>query len=115
MMSQHFSKSLLIGPDYCWQGTIVSSKLQKKILGVITSLRRSHRFAQLGDPLAAMSTLTRSFTPLLRTTRFALRQRKGINPVEQVFGRDHNGARGLATSFERTKPHVNIGIFYPRI
>jgi len=57
-----------------------------------------------------MVVLTRSFAPLLRTTRLVVRQQKGINPVHQVFGRDANGIRGLATVFERSKPHVNIGM-----
>ncbi|MCJ1486218.1 translation elongation factor Tu [Schaereria dolodes] len=56
-----------------------------------------------------MSSLARSLAPLLRTSRLALQQQKGVNPVQQVFGRDRNGVRGLATVFERTKPHVNIG------
>ena len=57
-----------------------------------------------------MVILTRSFTPLLRTTRLAIRQQKGINPVQQVFSKDANRIRGLATVFERSKPHVNIGM-----
>jgi len=56
-----------------------------------------------------MPAFTRSLNPLLRTGRCALRQQKGVNPVQQVFARDRNGVRGLATVFERTKPHVNIG------
>lgn len=57
-----------------------------------------------------MVVLTRSLAPLLRTTRLAVRQQKGLNPVEQVFGRDANGVRCLATAFDRSKPHVNIGM-----
>lgn len=57
-----------------------------------------------------MVVFNRSFAPLLRTTRLAIRQQKGINPVHQVFGTDANGIRGLATVFARSKPHVNIGI-----
>ena len=57
-----------------------------------------------------MPALTRSLAPLLRTGRYALRQQKGVNPVQQVFALDRNGIRGLATVFERTKPHVNIGM-----
>ena len=57
-----------------------------------------------------MVVLTRSLTPLLRTTRLAVRQQKGINPIQQVFGKDANGARCLATAFDRSKPHVNIGM-----
>lgn len=56
-----------------------------------------------------MVVITRSLAPILRTSRLALRQQRGVNPVQQVFGRDANGIRGLATVFERSKPHVNIG------
>lgn len=56
-----------------------------------------------------MVVLTRSLAPILRTTRLATRQQKGINPLQQVFAGDANGVRGLATVFERSKPHVNIG------
>lgn len=52
---------------------------------------------------------TRSLTPLLRTSRLAVRLQKGVNPVQQVFCRHSERVRGLATAFERTKPHVNIG------
>ena len=57
-----------------------------------------------------MVIITRSLTPILRTSRLALWQQKGVNPVQQVFGRDVNGIRGLATVFERSRPHVNIGM-----
>lgn len=56
-----------------------------------------------------MVIITRSLTPILRTSRLALWQQRGVNPVQQVFGRDANGIRGLATVFERSRPHVNIG------
>lgn len=56
-----------------------------------------------------MVVITRSLVPILRASRLAVRQQKGVNPVQQVFGRDANGIRGLATVFERSKPHVNIG------
>ncbi|KAL9133427.1 MAG: hypothetical protein Q9175_005390 [Cornicularia normoerica] len=56
-----------------------------------------------------MVAITRSLAPILRTSRLAVRQQKCVNPVQQVFGRDTNGIRGLATVFERSKPHVNIG------
>lgn len=58
-----------------------------------------------------MSNFTRSIAPLLRTSRLAIRQRPSVNPITQVFGRELNGARGFAQVFERTKPHVNIGMF----
>lgn len=57
-----------------------------------------------------MLIFTRSLAPLLRTSRLAVRRQKGVNPVQQVFCRDSYGVRGLATVFERTKPHVNIGM-----
>ena len=56
-----------------------------------------------------MVVITRSLVPLLRTSRLAVQQQRGVNPVQQVFGRGANGIRGLATAFERSKPHVNIG------
>lgn len=56
-----------------------------------------------------MLSFTRSLAPLLRTSRLALRRQKGVNPLQQVFCRDSYGVRGMATVFERTKPHVNIG------
>ena len=56
-----------------------------------------------------MVVVTRSLAPILRTSRLALRQQRGVNPVQHVFGKDASGMRGLATHFERSKPHVNIG------
>lgn len=58
-----------------------------------------------------MSTFTRSIAPLLRTGRLAIRHRPTVNPITQVFGQEVNGVRGFAQVFERTKPHVNIGMF----
>ena len=60
-----------------------------------------------------MVIITRSLTPILRTSRIALWQQSGVNPVHKVFGRDANGIRGLATVFERSRPHVNIGMRLP--
>lgn len=58
-----------------------------------------------------MSTFTRSIAPLLRTGRLAIQHRFSVNPVTQVLGRDVSGVRGFAQVFERTKPHVNIGMY----
>ena len=55
-----------------------------------------------------MSAISRSLTPFLRTSRYAVFGQKGVNPVQRILS-DRNGARALATAFERTKPHVNIG------
>jgi len=53
--------------------------------------------------------VSRSFLSILRTSRAALSQSQGTNPVNRVFGHDRFAARTYATVFERTKPHVNIG------
>ncbi|KAJ9637874.1 translation elongation factor Tu [Coniosporium apollinis] len=50
----------------------------------------------------------------LRASRAALRQRTGVNPVQQALGvqggaRYVAAVRNYATVFERNKPHVNIG------
>lgn len=61
-----------------------------------------------------MAAFARSVPPLLRTSRLTLRQRHGVNPVQQALCGSRNGAqilyRGMATVFERNKPHVNIGM-----
>lgn len=57
-----------------------------------------------------MSNLFRSANILLRTSRYAL-QRRPVNPVYNVLRQNPAAFRGMATVFERTKPHVNIGKF----
>ncbi|KAJ5097301.1 Elongation factor Tu [Penicillium angulare] len=56
-----------------------------------------------------MSGISRSLNILARTSRASLLRPRAINPVHHVFANDKMAARGLATAFERTKPHVNIG------
>ncbi|KAF7718897.1 Elongation factor Tu [Penicillium ucsense] len=56
-----------------------------------------------------MSSITRSLNLLARTGRSSLLRPRAVNPVHHVFASDKVAARGLATAFERTKPHVNIG------
>ena len=56
-----------------------------------------------------MPGFSRSVTSLLWTSQLALRQSKGVNPVQYVFKKNVDGVRTLATVFERSKPHVNIG------
>ncbi|KAL8877737.1 MAG: hypothetical protein Q9192_008609, partial [Flavoplaca navasiana] len=56
-----------------------------------------------------MAGFVRAYAPLIRTTRIVISKQRGVNPVQQVFGRDATQYRGLATVFERNKPHVNIG------
>ncbi|MDI1489347.1 MAG: translation elongation factor Tu [Ramalina farinacea] len=56
-----------------------------------------------------MPILSRSAAPLFQSTRFALRRQRSVNPVHHVLGKDSQSLRGLATVFERSKPHVNIG------
>ena len=65
-----------------------------------------------------MSTLTRSVSPFLQTGRSVLLRSNGANPFVSALGRGRSAARtaqacrGLATAFERTKPHVNIGTMH---
>ncbi|KAJ5937869.1 Elongation factor Tu [Penicillium verhagenii] len=56
-----------------------------------------------------MSGLSRSFNILARSSRASLLRPSAVNPIHHVFASDKMAARGLATAFERTKPHVNIG------
>lgn len=63
-----------------------------------------------------MSMFSRSVAPFLRTSQAALRhQQHRASPLQQAWARGRNGAqfynacRGMATVFERKKPHVNIG------
>ncbi|PYH46339.1 translation elongation factor Tu [Aspergillus saccharolyticus JOP 1030-1] len=56
-----------------------------------------------------MSSLARTANLLLRSSRASLLRPRAVNPIQHVFAKDRLAARGLATAFERTKPHVNIG------
>ena len=56
-----------------------------------------------------MSSISRSANLLARTSRVSLLRPRAVNPVQHVFSKDRLAARGMATVFERTKPHVNIG------
>lgn len=57
-----------------------------------------------------MSSISRTANLFLRTSRSSLLRPRAVNPVQHVFLKDRVAARGLATAFERTKPHVNIGM-----
>ena len=57
-----------------------------------------------------MSSVSRAANLLLRSARASLLRPSAVNPVNHVFSNDRLAARGLATAFERTKPHVNIGM-----
>ncbi|KAJ9297331.1 hypothetical protein DTO271G3_4624 [Paecilomyces variotii] len=56
-----------------------------------------------------MSTISRSINLLLRSSRSSLLRPRAVNPIHHVFANERLAARGFATAFERTKPHVNIG------
>lgn len=56
-----------------------------------------------------MSGIARSANLLLRSSRASLLRPAGVNPVYHAFAQNKLAARGLATAFERNKPHVNIG------
>jgi elongation factor Tu len=60
-----------------------------------------------------MSGIARTANLFLRSSRASLGRPTGVNPVLHVFAKDRQAARGLATAFERTKPHVNIGTQLP--
>ncbi|KAJ9196758.1 hypothetical protein DTO166G4_4485 [Paecilomyces variotii] len=56
-----------------------------------------------------MSSISRSINLLLRSSRSSLLRPRAVNPIHHVFANERLAARGFATAFERTKPHVNIG------
>jgi hypothetical protein len=62
-----------------------------------------------------MPVFVRSVAPFLRTARSALQQGNSVSPLQHALRRKNgasllNGARTYAAVFERTKPHVNIGM-----
>jgi elongation factor Tu len=63
-----------------------------------------------------MSAFARTVSPFLRTARAALQQGKSVSPLQLALQRQNgaqflNAYRTYATAtFERTKPHVNIGM-----
>ncbi|KAL1988946.1 hypothetical protein VTN96DRAFT_6935 [Rasamsonia emersonii] len=56
-----------------------------------------------------MSSISRTVNLLLRSSRSSLLRPRSVNPVHHVFSSERMAARGFATVFERTKPHVNVG------
>ena len=61
-----------------------------------------------------MAPLARVLTSTLRASRSAIQQRPGVNPLSSVLRKVPSSIRSYAAQFQRTKPHVNIGTFYPR-
>lgn len=66
-----------------------------------------------------MSAFARTVSPFLRTARAALQQGNSVSPLQHALRRQ-NGAQVLdayrtyaTATFERTKPHVNIGAHLP--
>jgi len=62
-----------------------------------------------------MPAFARTVSPFLRTARSALLQGNAVSPLRFALQRQNgaaviNAARTYAAAFERTKPHVNIGI-----
>jgi hypothetical protein len=62
-----------------------------------------------------MPAFVRTVAPFLRTARSALQQGNSVSPLRHALRRQSgasflNAARTYATVFERTKPHVNIGM-----
>jgi elongation factor Tu len=68
-----------------------------------------------------MPVFVRTVAPFLRTARSALQQGNSVSPLRHALLRNQKGAavlnaaRSYAVAFERTKPHVNIGMFDTRI
>lgn len=56
-----------------------------------------------------MSGLSRTANLLFRTTRTSLTRPRGVNPVQYALSKDRQTVRAMASAFERSKPHVNIG------
>ncbi|KAL2865404.1 translation elongation factor Tu [Aspergillus lucknowensis] len=56
-----------------------------------------------------MSGVSRAANLLFRTTRTALLRPRAVNPVHYALAKDRQSVRAMASAFERTKPHVNIG------
>ncbi|KAL4875368.1 P-loop containing nucleoside triphosphate hydrolase protein [Aspergillus karnatakaensis] len=56
-----------------------------------------------------MSGLSRTANLLFRTTRTSLLRPRGVNPVHYALSKDRQSVRAMASAFERSKPHVNIG------
>ncbi|KAL4899509.1 hypothetical protein BDW74DRAFT_163281 [Aspergillus multicolor] len=56
-----------------------------------------------------MSGLSRTANLLFRTTKTSLLRPRGVNPVQYALSKDRQTVRAMATAFERSKPHVNIG------
>jgi hypothetical protein len=73
--------------------------------------RRRRRRTRPSSAALNMSSFASAF---LRTSRAAIRSNGQVNPVQTAWGKN-GGAymRNYATAFERTKPHVNIGMSYP--
>jgi hypothetical protein len=61
-----------------------------------------------------MLAFVRTVTPFLRTARSALYQGNAVSPLQHALrpqnGTQVNACRAYAAVFERTKPHVNIGM-----
>jgi hypothetical protein len=67
-------------------------------------------------PVLIMPVFGRSINPFLRTARSALQQGNSVSPVQHALRRQNavafvNATRSYAAVFERSKPHVNIGMY----
>jgi elongation factor Tu len=62
-----------------------------------------------------MSAFARTITPFIKTARSALLHGNSVSPLQHALRRKNgaqviNAFRSYAVAFERTKPHVNIGM-----
>ena len=67
-----------------------------------------------------MPVFGRSITPFVRTARSALQLGNSVNPLHNALRRQNavafvNATRSYAAVYERTKPHVNIGMYGTRL
>jgi hypothetical protein len=92
-------------------------ELAKKIKSVLIFTPKviASFFLFLGFSIALkMPVFVRTVTPFLRTVRSALYQGNAVSPLQHALHRQNraqvNACRAYAAVFERTKPHVNIGM-----
>jgi hypothetical protein len=93
----------------------MSGELQSSIFSGTTAHLFPHLLSSLPPNCTnKMPVFVRSVAPFLRTARSALHQGNSASPLLQAHRSGAsvlNGARTYATVFERTKPHVNIGVY----
>ena len=94
-----------------------------ELRNLMSGTSRDFRIRTINFPSSLLSVLiawvrmpafTRSIVPFLRTARAATQQRNAVSPLHHALKRGNgvDSMRMYAAAFERTKPHVNIGMIY---